>query len=146
MSSPDKDIIQEKLSALQTYYRELKELQDLTYEEYCSNYLYKRTAERLLQLIVEAATDINNMVLKVTGKETPTDYFSSFIKVAECAIFPMDFALEIAPSTGMRNIIVHEYQEVDDRLIHAAIRDTLTYYLQYMEYMEEYLNNNFPNH
>lgn len=146
MNSPDKEIMQEKLSALQTYYRELRELQYLTYEEYCSNYLYKRTAERLLQLIVETATDINNMVLKVMGKETPTDYYSSFIKMAECNVFPMDFALEIAPSTGMRNIIVHEYQKVDDRLIHASIRGTLNYYLQYMEHLQKYLQNNYSNH
>ncbi len=101
MNRPDKEIMQEKLSALQSYYRELKELQDITYEEYCSSNLYRRTVERLLQLIVETATDINNMVLKMISKETPTDYYSSFIKMAEYNVFPMDFALEIAPTTGM---------------------------------------------
>lgn len=141
MNNQDKEIMQEKLSSLQSYYRELTELQHITYEEYCSNHLYSRTVERLLQLIVETATDINNMVLKMISKETPTDYYSSFIKMAEHNVFPMDFALEIAPSTGMRNIIVHEYQKIDDRLIHASIRETLNYYLQYMEYLEKYLEN-----
>ncbi len=139
MSSPDKEIMQEKLSALQTYYRELNELQHITYEKYCSSYLYRRTVERLLQLIVETATDINNMVLKKISKEMPTDYYTSFIKMAEYNVLPMDFALEIAPSTGMRNIIVHEYQKLDDRLIHASIRKTLEYYLRYMECLEKYL-------
>lgn len=142
MNSPDKEIMQEKLSALQSYYRELTELQHITYEEYCSSHLYRRTVERLLQLIVETATDINNMVLKMISKETPTDYYSSFIEMAEYNVFPMDFALEIAPSTGMRNIIVHGYQKIDDRLIHASVRETLKYYLRYMEYLEKYLENN----
>ncbi len=142
MKRPDKEIMQEKLSALQSYYRELTELQHITYEEYCSSNLYRRTVERLLQLIVETATDINNMVLKMLGKETPTDYYSSFIKMAECNVFPMEFALEIAPSTGMRNIIVHEYQKIDDRLVHASIRETLQYYLRYLEYLDNFLEKN----
>jgi len=142
MKRPDKEIMQEKLSALQSYYRELTELQHITYEEYCSSNLYRRTVERLLQLIVETATDTNNMVLKMLGKETPTDYYSSFIKMAECNVFPMEFALEIAPSTGMRNIIVHEYQKIDDRLVHASIRETLQYYLRYLEYLDNFLEKN----
>jgi uncharacterized protein YutE (UPF0331/DUF86 family) len=142
MHNPYHEIVREKLAALQSYYKELAELQHITFEDYRSNHLYKRTIERLLQLIVEAATDINNMVLKGTGEETPADYYSSFIKMAEAKVFPMEFALGIAPSTGLRNIVVHEYQKIDDRLVHASIQNTMKHYLRYMEYLEDYLEAN----
>lgn len=139
MNSPFREILHEKLATLQSYYKELAELQYITYDDYTGNRLYKRTVERLLQLIVEVATDINNMVLRGAGKDTPVDYYSSFVKMAEANVFPMEFALEIAPSTGLRNIIVHEYQVIDDRVVHASIPNTMKYYMDYMKYMEEYL-------
>ena len=139
MNNPFTEIVREKLAALQSYYRELAELQSISYEDYSGNHLYRRTTERLLQLIVEAATDINNMVLKKAGEETPAEYYSSFIKMAEAKVFPLVYALVIAPSTGMRNIIVHEYQKIDDRIVYDSIKSTLEYYLKYMEYLEDYL-------
>ena len=90
------------------------------------------------QLIVEAATDINNMVLREKGKDTPVDYYSSFVKMAEADVFPMEFALEIALH-GLRNIIVHEYQVIDDGTVYASILNTMKCYLEYMGYLESYL-------
>lgn len=92
MSGPDREIIQDKLGILLGYYKELKELGEITWEEYIGNNLYKRTVERLLQLIVEVATDINNIFLKSLGKGPTPDYFSSFVALAEAEIIPMDFA------------------------------------------------------
>lgn len=139
MNNPFREIVQEKLTALLSYYRELAVLEHVTFDDYLGNHLYKRTVERLQQLIVEAATDINNMVLREAGKEIPADYYSSFIKMAEAKVFPMEFALEIAPSTGLRNIIVHEYQAIDDRMVYVSIRSIMKCYLKYMDYLEKYL-------
>ena len=139
MNNPYREIVREKLSSLQSYYRELAELKQITFEEYQANHLYKRTIERLLQLIVETATDINSMVVKKIGGETPVDYYSSFIKMAEAKVFPMEFAREIAPSTGLRNIVVHEYQKIDDRLVYGSMESTMELYLRYMEYLKEHL-------
>ena len=139
MNNPYREIVREKLSSLQSYYRELAELKQITFEEYQANRLYKRSIERLLQLIVEAATDINSMVLKKKGGETAVDYYTSFIKMAEAKVFPMEFAREIAPYTGLRNIVVHEYQKIDDRLVHGSMKSTMELYLRYMEYLKEHL-------
>ncbi|RQD73384.1 MAG: DUF86 domain-containing protein [Candidatus Syntrophonatronum acetioxidans] len=135
------EIIQEKLAALQPYSKELKLLQGVTLEEYCKNNLYRRTTERLIQLIIEAATVINNMIVKGLGKEVPSDYYSSFFKMAEVNVFPVSFALEITPSAGLRNIIVHEYQKIDDVIVHGSMRKVLDYYLQYMNYVNDFLEN-----
>ena len=140
MGEVEFDIVQEKLGAIQQYYQELKELERATFKEYCSNNLYKRSTERLIQLIVEAATDINNILLKTLDKGISPDYFSSFIKLAEAGVITMDFALEIAPSTGLRNIIVHEYQRIDDSLVYNSIKTTLKYYLFYMKLIDDYIN------
>ena len=96
----DKDRICAKLNKLYTYYAELKNSSTISLEEYKHNSIYRRAIERTMQLIVECATDINNMLLRMNGSKGASDYFNSFIDIAELNIIPVEFALEIAPSTG----------------------------------------------
>jgi uncharacterized protein YutE (UPF0331/DUF86 family) len=139
MGKVELEVILEKLAALQKYYKELKALENISLEVYSENNLYRRAVERLIQLIVESATDINNMTLKSIDKGPSSDYYSSFIDLAEAGVISMDFALEIAPSTGLRNVIVHEYQRVDDKIVYLSISKTLTAYLKYMSLISNYL-------
>ncbi|HHY29812.1 MAG TPA: DUF86 domain-containing protein [Syntrophaceticus sp.] len=43
-----------------------------------------------------------------------------------------------APSTGERNIIVHEYEEIDDIIVYESISESLNLYWQYLESVFEY--------
>lgn len=135
----DKDRICAKLNKLFTYYGELKSFSDISLEEYKSNSTYRRAIERTMQLIVECATDINNMILRMNGSKGSADYFNSFIDIAELNIIPTEFALQIAPSTGMRNILVHEYEEIDDTIVYHSIATCLKQYLKYIELINIYI-------
>jgi len=87
MEQNERDLIYQKLSILQDYYRELQSLEYITFEEYTGNNINKRAVERLIQLIVEVATDINNILLKILGQKTAPDYFASFIeKIIRCTM------------------------------------------------------------
>ena len=93
-----------------------------------------------MQLIVECATDINNMLLKINGQKGSSDYFNSFLDIAELNIIPVEFALQIAPSTGLRNILVHEYEEIDDEIVYRSISMCLVHYLKYIDLINQHLN------
>lgn len=136
----DKNRISAKLDKLYTYYEELKNLSSISLEDYKRNSIYRRAIERTMQLIVECATDINNMLLKMNDHKGASDYFNSFIDLAELDIIPMEFALQIAPSTGLRNILVHEYEEIDDEIVYHSISVCLDCYLKYMDLINRYLN------
>ena len=135
----DKDRICAKLDKLFTYYEELKNLSTISLEEYKRNSIYRRAIERTMQLIVECATDINNMLLRMNGSKGASDYFNSFIDIAELNVIPVEFALQIAPSTGLRNILVHEYEEIDDTIVYHSINMCLKHYLKYMDLINKYL-------
>lgn len=135
----DRDRICAKLDKLQNYYTELQAFSSLSLDEYISKSIYRRAVERTLQLIVECATDINNMLLKLHDRKGAGDYFNSFIDIAEQNIIPVEFALKIAPSTGLRNILVHEYEEINDEIVYHSINTCLQYYLDYMNLINRYL-------
>ena len=125
----DNVVICKKLGILIGYYKELQQLTDgLTIDTYLKNIMLKRAVEREMQLIVESATDINNMILKKQGESPSRDYYNSFIDLAE-----------IAPSTGLRNILVHEYQKIDDIIVFKSINNVLNQYLKYIETISRYL-------
>ncbi|MCK9222989.1 MAG: DUF86 domain-containing protein [Limnochordia bacterium] len=129
-----------KLEVLLEYYQELDGMTDeVSLEQYKKQIVLKRAIEREIQLIVECATDINNMILKHLGKGPPKDYFNSFIDLAEVGAIDVQFALEIAASTGLRNILVHEYQTIDDDIVYSAITAVKTQYLRYISEVSSYL-------
>lgn len=137
---PDNIVICRKLSTLLGYYKEFKQVtESLALDEYKNNILIKRAVEREIQLIVESATDVNNMILKKINKGPSKDYFNSFLDLAENNIIEMDFALKIAPSTRLRIILTHEYQKIDDEIVFNSIKNVLEYYLQYIEMIFSYL-------
>ena len=137
----DNIIVRKKLGTLAKYYMEFQELTvSLTIEEYMNKLYIRRAIEREIQLIVECATDINNMILKKLIMGPSKDYFNSFIDLAENGIITMDFALSIAPSTGLRNILVHEYQKIDDSIVFHSIQNVLNYYRHYIKAISDYLD------
>lgn len=137
----DSLIICKKVNQLALYFREFEQMVDtLTLETYQNQVLTKRAVEREIQLIVECATDINNMILKKLKIGPARDYFNSFLDLAENQVLEMDFALKIAPSTGLRNILVHEYEKIDDGIVFQSIANILSYYRQYLKIISDYLD------
>lgn len=82
------------------------------------------------------------MILKRLSKSPAKDYFNSFIDLAENQVIKMDFALKIAPSTGLRNILVHEYEKIDDQIVFISITNVLIFYRQYLQIIAAYLGCN----
>lgn len=129
-----------KLKGLLKYYQELEGLSHgVTQEIYLASLSTRRAIERQIQLIIESATDLNNMVLKHLNQATASDYFNSFLDLAELGVLDMDFAMSIAPSTGLRNILVHEYTKIDDTIVYHSISSVFSYYGKYLKIMADYL-------
>lgn len=135
----DIDLMRRKLSRLNMYLEKLKPLSEKSLTEYKEDFYLKSSAERLIQLIVEAATDINNHVVVETKNRPPEDYSVSFIKASEAGLISRDLAERLKGSAGMRNILVHEYMEIDDDVVYNAIPLALQYYKQYIKQVEKFI-------
>jgi uncharacterized protein YutE (UPF0331/DUF86 family) len=51
------------------------------------------------------------------------DFYSSFLALAELGALDAKLAKELAPAAGLRNRLVHEYDDLDDARVLAAIDD-----------------------
>lgn len=135
----DIELIRRKLSRLNMYLEKLRPISQKTLQEYESDFYLKSSAERLIQLIVECATDINNHVVVETGNRPPEDYAVSFIRAAEAGLISRELAEKLKGSAGMRNILVHEYMEIDDEKVYSALPLALKDYKEYIKQVDEFI-------
>ncbi len=135
----DIELIRRKLSRLNMYLEKLKPISQKSLDEYKSEFYLKSSAERLIQLIVECATDINNHVVVETNNRPPEDYSVSFIRASAVGLISRDLAEKLKGSAGMRNILVHEYMDIDDEKVYNALSLAIKDYKEYLKQVEEFI-------
>lgn len=133
------DLIRRKLSRMNMYLDKLRPISEHTLEEYLSDFYLKASTERLIQLIVECASNINNHVVVEMGQRPPEDYASSFIRASETGLLTGELANRLKGSGGMRNILVHEYMDIDDEKVYRVISIVLSDFKEYMRQVDNFL-------
>lgn len=105
----DPRLVRAKVDAILLYLRRLEPLARLRYDDFAGDHRNINTAERNVQLVVDAAVDVNNHLVLESGRSAPADYYSSFTVLARLRVLPSSRAEALARTTGLRNRIVHEY-------------------------------------
>lgn len=90
----------------------------------------RKGAERLIQTLVEACIGISKHWLKQQNKILPVDAYSVFEKLMDLQLIPADEAKEWQRIIGMRNAIVHDYLNLDEKVIKAIIVNKMYLKLQ----------------
>lgn len=89
---------------------------------------------------MECASDINSHVVLESGQRPPEDYTSSFIRAAEVRLITHELASKLKGSGGMRNIIVHEYMDIDDRKIYKTLSIAVSDFKEYLRQVDDFLD------
>ncbi len=139
MNPVEAGIIRRKLAAIVGNLKALQPIALMTQAEYLED-LYKRKAtERLLQELIKAAIDINTSIIVQTGHAAPDDYYESFIKAGALRIISSGLAEKLAPSAGLRNRLVHEYNMLEHSVVLDAVRKAEGLYTEYVRQLEDYV-------
>jgi uncharacterized protein YutE (UPF0331/DUF86 family) len=140
MSPLDKEIIQRKIAVIIENLKALEPIKNMAKREYIAD-LYKRKAtERLLQELIEAAIDINIHIIAATGHPVPGDYYESFIRMGELEIISGSLSERLAPSAGLRNRLVHEYDRLEHSMVLTAVKTAEELYPKYIKEVRDYIS------
>lgn len=140
MSPIEKEIIRRKLTVIVENLNALEPIKNMAKEKYIEDLFKRKATERLLQELIEAAIDINTHIIVGTGNTAPDDYYESFIKVGALKIISADLAEKLAPSAGLRNRLVHEYDTLEHSLVLEAVRMAEELYPIYVKEIEDYIS------
>jgi uncharacterized protein YutE (UPF0331/DUF86 family) len=133
------EVLRRKLAVIVQNLKALEPVAKLKVEPYRKDLFRRKGTERLMQELIEAAIDINIHIITQLGHAAPDDYYQSFIKLGETEVLPMSLARQLAPSAGLRNRLVHEYDEIDDAVVLQAVANSQQQYPLYIKAVEDYL-------
>lgn len=121
MTEFDAALVRRKLARIVRNLEDLAAVEGVSLAEYRGDRFRKKGVERLLQEAIDAAVDANLHLLRVAGASTPPDYYESFVAMGRAGLIPGELAERLAPAAGLRNRLVHEYDELDDGKVLEAV-------------------------
>lgn len=134
------EVVRRKLAHLSGYLDELDAYANVGLDTYLTHDGPRRAIERLIQLVVESAVDINVHICTEATGAPPPDYRSSFIETAGHGVFPADLAERLAPAAGLRNALTHDYADIDDVRVLDALPMVLSGFRDYTTHVTRWLD------
>ena len=108
-------------------------------DAYLSGGLDEAAAERYLERLIGRMIDVNYHLLTESGQPPPSDYHASFVRLADLGVLDREFALRIARCAGLRNRIVHEYDDLDPSKVFDALQTAMEDIPQYLARVNDFI-------
>lgn len=121
------DIYHRKLELIDECVGKLLEIrkENPVLERYRNSWKDKDSAERNLHKAIEAIVDIGKMLIADKNLKEPASNREVFLILEENNLLPSGFISLIDRMIGMRNIIVHSYDRIDDAIVYAVLKTNL---------------------
>lgn len=141
MTPVEKEVVRRKLAIIVENLKTLEPIKNMTLEQYASDVYKRKATERLLQELIEAAIDINTHIIVQAHNTIVDDYYESFIKMGDLKVIPVELAKELAPSAGLRDVLVHEYDALNNSIVLEAVKVAGNIYPQYINSVENFISS-----
>jgi len=120
----DRERILAKVAELEGYMRELRAIAPKSFSEF-RQIEKKRACERLLQISVEIVIDICHLFVTGLKLGLPAEEDDIFEKIERAGLISEPLKQTLKEMKGFRNILVHEYSEIDDKIVFQAVKTRL---------------------
>lgn len=121
------EIYTRKFELIEDSLKKLSEIkkENPTLSKYRTSWKDKDSAERNIQKIVEAIIDLGKILIAEKKFKEPSSNREVFQILEENKIFPSEFIPLTDKMIGMRNIIVHSYNRIDDSIVYGVLKKNL---------------------
>jgi len=116
----DAESIAARIERLGPLLGELEQIGAAGHDAYMADFRTRLAAGHAIQLAVQICIDVGAHLIAELGLETPSDYRGVFASLRGSGLGD-ELAGRLGDAAGMRNILVHDYLEVDDDEVWAAI-------------------------
>ena len=121
----DREIFSRRLAGLHGYLEKLRAFQHTSEQEFRSSPALHDLAERYLHLAVECVLDLGNHTIAEKRLPTPDTNQDTFTRLEEAGEIPGELAARLRAWAGFRNILVHQYLDIDHGIAWRAIQKDL---------------------
>lgn len=121
----DPKVIEARLKKLDGYCSSLLRFESLPLAEYSQSDDIQTIVERKLQLCIQACIDIANYLISRERLQIPDEEGNIFVVLEGEGIIGKELAQRMKGIVNFRNILVHEYLEIDNELVHRNLTQNL---------------------
>ena len=137
----DKELLTSKLQELERYRLQLRKHKGVTAEKLDNDLDKAWIIERGLQLSIQMVLDIGNHILAEAGVSV-NEYADILPQLAKLDIIPNDYALSVKGMAGLRNLLVHEYSEIDNEKLAIFVNANLNDIYLFCKHIAAYADKN----
>lgn len=117
--------INDKIREIEKYIEELGSIKPPALEEYIYDFRAKAACERYAEKIIEAVIDLAFLIVKDKKLTFPENDIQTFDILLQNKIIAPELCERLQDAKRMRNILAHEYGEVDDEIVFHAVSEEL---------------------
>src|SRR6266568_9381038 len=136
----DKDVINRKLESLRRCIARITSKMPITPEALRSNYDLQDIIALNLERAVQICVDIAAHVISQTELPVPSTMGEGFARLAELRVIPPQVATSLQKAVAFRNILVHNYTNINWDIVATILTSHLTDFVQFAQAIDR-LNN-----
>ncbi|HHV75403.1 MAG TPA: DUF86 domain-containing protein [Thermoanaerobacterium sp.] len=99
--------------------------------------------ERGIQISIECVIDIANIIISALSIEKPDTYKESILALSKVGVLPQTFARDVSCMVSFRNILVHDYMKVEEKIIVDILKNHLDDFVKYIDYINKWIDENY---
>jgi uncharacterized protein YutE (UPF0331/DUF86 family) len=141
----ERDKVEGLIRHLRQYTTNLQEITDQDQSEFLHDPRSIGSARYYLQVSIETCINIANHLIAADRLRAPKDYRDSFQVLGETGILPAGVTRTMRELAGLRNLLVHLYWDVDDKMIYEGIRSELDDFETFVGCIMDYIDQTTAN-
>lgn len=108
-------VVKARIRKIEKCVAELREIKKIPERTFLESRSVRAATERLLQVAIQSLLDIGSHLIAERGFREAESYADIIDILGEAKVIPKAFAGRIRGMAGLRNILVHDYLEVDPK-------------------------------
>ena len=135
----DAGVVQARLTLIRGLLDDLRSVGEVTADLLRRDRMLRHGVERVLGQLVELAVSINGHVGATLLGRAPQDYRSSFELAEEAGALEPELATRLQASVVLRDVLTHEYVDIDLEIVAGAVTSAGQDYGQYVQQMARWI-------
>ena len=118
-------VIENKISSVRKYLEILERYRTYSQKEIADDIDRRGAVERYLYLAMQATIDLAEAVIAFKNLRKPSTMSESFHILAEADILSQDLTGQMVGMTGFRNVIAHDYENLNYDIVYDVLQNRL---------------------
>lgn len=99
--------------------------------------------ERGLQISIECIIDIANIIISYLDVQKPDTYKEGILELAKHNIIPVKFSGKLANMVSFRNILVHDYMKIDEKIMIDILKNNLDDFIKFADFINKWMSRDY---